>query len=183
MAAARARGLREREELELSESVGQARVGAAKPPDFAAVQMQPEQANRHLMAMVRPCFLVVDPEHSGSISTRKLVIESAKLNVITAYSGGEAIETLNKFPAVDGVVCNTEMRDMPVYRLVAALKEHNPKVPVILVGPGAGGTPQADYHVDSFDPKRLLELLQELVPAKISAISDYESELRDNESS
>ena len=131
--------------------------------------------------MVRPCFLVVDPEHSGSISTRKLVIESAKLNVITAYSGSEAIETLKKYPAVDGVVCNTELRDMPVHQLIAALKGGNPKVPVILVGPGAGGSPQSDYHIDSFDPKRLLELMQELVPAKISAISDYESELRDNE--
>ena len=131
--------------------------------------------------MVRPCFLVVDPEHSGSISTRKLVIESAKLNVITAYSGAEAIQTLKRYPAVDGVVCNTELRDVTVHQLIAALKGWNPKVPVILVGPGAGGTPQADYHVDSFDPKRLLELLQELVPAKISAISDYETELRDNE--
>jgi hypothetical protein len=39
--------------------------------------------------MIRPCFLVVDQEHSGSISTRKLVIETAKFNVLTAYSGAE----------------------------------------------------------------------------------------------
>ena len=43
-------------------------------------------------ATVRPCFIVVDPEHSDSISTRKLVIESAKLNVITAYSAAEALD-------------------------------------------------------------------------------------------
>lgn len=128
--------------------------------------------------MVRPCFLVVDPEHSGSISTRKLVIESAKLNVITAYSGAEAIETLKKFPAIDGVVCNTEIRDIPVDQLIAAVKSCAPKVPAILVGPGAGGMPQADYHVGSFDPKRLLELLQELMPGKVSAISEYEDKLR-----
>ena len=29
--------------------------------------------------MIRPCFLVVDNEYPGSISTRKLVLESAKL--------------------------------------------------------------------------------------------------------
>ena len=133
--------------------------------------------------MVRPCFLVIDPEHSGSISTRKLVIESAKLNVITAYSGAEAIETLKKFPAIDGVVCNTEVRDIPVHKLVAAVKNSNPKVPVILVGPGAGGTPQADFHVDSFDPKRLLETLQELAPEKISAITEHEDNLRDDKKS
>lgn len=70
--------------------------------------------------MVRPCFIVVDPEHSGSISTRKLVIESAKLNVITAYSGAEAIETLERFPTVDGVVCNAEVRDMSIAEVVHA---------------------------------------------------------------
>lgn len=29
--------------------------------------------------MVRPCFLVIDREYSGSISTRKLVIETAAI--------------------------------------------------------------------------------------------------------
>ncbi len=48
--------------------------------------------------MVRPCFLVIDHEHAGTISTRKLVIESAKLNVLTAFSGEEALAMLKKFP-------------------------------------------------------------------------------------
>lgn len=37
--------------------------------------------------MIRPCFLVIDREFPGSISTRKLVLETAKFNVLTAYSG------------------------------------------------------------------------------------------------
>jgi hypothetical protein len=36
------------------------------------------------LLMDRPCFLVVDREYPGSISTRKLVIETGKFNVITA---------------------------------------------------------------------------------------------------
>jgi hypothetical protein len=36
------------------------------------------------LPMDRPCFLVVDQEYPGSISTRKLVIETGKFNVITA---------------------------------------------------------------------------------------------------
>ena len=60
--------------------------------------------------MIRPCFLVVDQEHSGSISTRKLVIETAKFNVITAYTGAEAIQTLNKFPAIDAVVLDASIK-------------------------------------------------------------------------
>lgn len=58
---------------------------------------------------MRPCFIILDQEFPGSISSRKLVIESAKLNVITAYSPREAIETLERYPRVDGVVVNAQM--------------------------------------------------------------------------
>jgi hypothetical protein len=40
--------------------------------------------------MYRPCFLVVDHEYPASVSSRKLVLETAKFNVITAYSNLEA---------------------------------------------------------------------------------------------
>jgi len=131
--------------------------------------------------MVRPCYIVVDPEHSGSISTRKLVIESAKLNVITAYSAAEAIETVKKYPAVDGVVCNTEVRDLPLRELVRAIKEINPRLPVIVVGPEYGRVQGAEIHVPSFEPKQLLDALQSLLPEKISAIIEHEDELREDE--
>lgn len=42
--------------------------------------------------MPSPYFLVIDREVGGSISTRKLVIETAKLNVITAYSAAESMK-------------------------------------------------------------------------------------------
>jgi DNA-binding NtrC family response regulator len=133
--------------------------------------------------MVRPCFIVVDPEHSASISTRKLVIESAKLNVITAYSGAEAIETLRKFPGVDGVVCNHEVRDIPLHKLIAAIKECNPDVPVVMVGPGIDEHPQPDHQVESFDPQRLLDVLQGLMPHKTAAIVENDQNLREGENS
>ena len=128
--------------------------------------------------MVRPCYIVVDPEHASSISTRKLVIETAKLNVITAYSGAEAIETLKKFPAVDGVVCNTDVHDIPAHKLIAALRQCKPDVPVVMVGPGIDEQPQPDHVVESFDPRRLLDVLQALMPHKADAIADREDKLR-----
>jgi len=131
--------------------------------------------------MVRPCFIVMDVEHSGSISTRKLVIESAKLNVITAYTGAEALETLKKYPAVDGMVCNTEVRDMPVRKVVEAAKKMNPKLPIIVIGPEGDTIVEPVYHVRSFDPRRLLDVLQSLLPDKITAIIDHEDEMRDDE--
>jgi hypothetical protein len=54
--------------------------------------------------MNRPCFLVIDREFPGSISTRKLVIETAKFNVLTAYSGKEALEMIARFLPSFGVV-------------------------------------------------------------------------------
>ena len=48
--------------------------------------------------MIRPCFLVIDKQYPGSISARKLVIETAMLNVITAYSAEEAVATLPASP-------------------------------------------------------------------------------------
>jgi DNA-binding NtrC family response regulator len=131
--------------------------------------------------MVRPCFIVVDPEHSGSISTRKLVIESAKLNVITAYSGAEAIETLKRYPAVDGVVCNYEVRDIPLPKLIAAVKQCNPKVPVVTVGAADGADPKPDRHVDSYDPRQLLDTLQSLAPHKVATIEEIDDRLREEE--
>ena len=55
-----------------------------------------------MLCMNRPCFLVIDREFPGSVSTRKLVIETAKFNVLTAYSGKEALEIFTTFPGRNG---------------------------------------------------------------------------------
>ena len=121
--------------------------------------------------MVRPCFLVVDREYASSISTRKLVIETAKLNVITAYSSAEAIATLERFPAVDGVVMDASLPDMPCADLAKALKAIQPKLIIIAIsGPRRDFCEGADHHLDTFDPARLLELLKQLEPEKSAAI-------------
>jgi DNA-binding NtrC family response regulator len=128
--------------------------------------------------MIRPCFLVVDQEHSGSISTRKLVIETAKLNVITAYSGVEALETLTKFPKVDAVVLDAGVRDVPCTTLVNQIKQHQPGMPVILAGTlGHDYCPGADHYLETFDPNRLLKLLQELEPEKTADILQRDAQL------
>jgi hypothetical protein len=113
--------------------------------------------------MTRPCFLVVDREFSGSISTRKLVIETAKFNVITAYSGHEARETLERFPRVDGVVLDAGLCDGSCVGLVSA--------------PGADPVPNADYQLESFDPRRLLALLEKLKPYETAVIEARNEDL------
>jgi DNA-binding NtrC family response regulator len=121
--------------------------------------------------MVRPCFLIIDREFVSSISTRKLVIESAKFNVITAYSSAEAIETLKKYPAVNGVVLDAGLRDMPCTEMVQALKGIKPKIPIIVVhAPGSEVCQGADHLLESFDPRRLLALLERLEPEHTAEI-------------
>ncbi len=136
----------------------------------------------HPTCMVRPCFLVLDREFASSISTRKLVIETAKFNVITAYSSQEAIATLQAFPGVDGAVLDGNMRQMPCSEVVAEFKKIKPTLPVVVVdGPGASACDGADFHLDSFDPGKLLKILQGLRPKETTAIEQRDAELNRDE--
>jgi CheY-like chemotaxis protein len=130
----------------------------------------------------RPCFLVVDREYSGSISTRKLVIETAKFNVLTAYSAGEALDTLGRFPAIDGIVMDAEMPEMPCPDLVKTIKHINPAVPVVIVHrPLSEPCTGADHQLDTFDPKQLLSLLQSLCPDHTEAVEKRDEMLKAEE--
>ena len=115
--------------------------------------------------MIRPCFLVVDKQYPGNISTRKLVIETAQLNVITAYSADEALQTLSRFPAVDGVVLDTEVRGGNCLDLIRQLRSIRSDIPIVTVSPSgheACGEEQA--HVSGYDPQQLLSQLRNICP-------------------
>jgi DNA-binding NtrC family response regulator len=128
--------------------------------------------------MVRPCFLVVDREFPGSISTRKLVIETAMFNVLTAYSADEALATLKAFPNVQGIVLDADVHGMPCDVVVSGLKGIKPGVPIVLIlGPGDNPCPGADFYLESFDPKELLKTLARLLPRETAAIEKREEKL------
>jgi CheY-like chemotaxis protein len=128
--------------------------------------------------MNRPCFLVIDREFPGSISTRKLVIETAKFNVLTAYSGKEALEIFKKFPAVSGIVLDGGMDDVSCSDVALEAKQLQPKIPIIVIAaPGFSGCPEADYQIESFDPAKLLETLRRLKPEASAEIERRNEEL------
>jgi DNA-binding NtrC family response regulator len=128
--------------------------------------------------MLRPCFLVVDRETSTGISTRKLIIETAKFNVITAYSSEEAIETLRQFPNVDGVVTDSGMTDMVCDDLLSVLKQIKPSLHCVVVKTLTGTSCNlADCTLDTFDPRKLLEVLENLVPEAAREIERRNEEL------
>jgi DNA-binding NtrC family response regulator len=118
---------------------------------------------------------VIDREFPGSISTRKLVIETAKFNVITAYSGTEALEVFRRFPAVDGVVLDGGIDDISAEELTEELKAIQPKIPVVVIAfPGFDGCPRADFHLESFNPAKLLEILRGLKPKESALIEKHD---------
>jgi DNA-binding response OmpR family regulator len=131
-----------------------------------------------MLCMNRPCFLVIDREFPGSISTRKLVIETAKFNVLTAYSGKEALEIFKRFPAVNGVVLDGGQDDVSCSDVALEVKQLQPEMPVIVIAaPGFTGCPEADYQLQSFDPGKLLEVLRSLKPESSEKIEKRNEEL------
>lgn len=128
--------------------------------------------------MVRPCFLVIDREFPGSISTRKLVIETAKFNVITAYTAAEGIETLKTFPAVSGVVLDDGVEGVVTDDLVHQIKTISPGLPVVVIAsPDAAVCKHADFQIKSFEPAKLLETLKSIVPKAAAAIEKTNEKL------
>lgn len=130
--------------------------------------------------MLRPCFLVIDNEYPGSISTRKLVIETAKFNVITAYDATEGLQSLERFPNVDGVVLNASIAGISCEQLIQRLRSVKPEIPVIVTSAGGHSHCPGEYHhVDSYDPKKLLDVLQKLKPEQTRQTAERDARLED----
>jgi DNA-binding NtrC family response regulator len=120
----------------------------------------------------------MDADFPGSISTRKLVIETAKFNVITAYSGSEAIETLERFPKIDAAILNAADRDVACADLVKKLKEIVPGLPIIVSSSdGCEDCEGAEFTIRSFDPGLMLETLQTMFPKASREIREQEKKL------
>jgi DNA-binding response OmpR family regulator len=119
----------------------------------------------HTSPVIRPCFLVIDHEFPDSISTRKLVLETAKYNVLTAYSGTEAVETFKLFPNINGIVMNEAVTGMDCASMVKELRAIRSDVLLIVTSSrGVTDCVVADHQLDNFDPASLLKMLRRLVP-------------------
>jgi len=121
---------------------------------------------------------VIDREFPGSISTRKLVLETAKFNVLTAYSGKEALDIFRRFPALDGIVMDGEIDDISAEDIARACKAIVPNIPVVVISaPGSQDCPSANFIVESFQPAKLLETLRRLKPNESEQIEKRDEDL------
>lgn len=111
----------------------------------------------------RLTFLVIESKPKEGLSSRKLLLESAGHNVITSYSGKEGIGMFQRFPKVDAVCIESELRDLKGVSVARQLRRMLRELRIIAVSPRVGAKYEwADATVDSHDPAALLELLQEM---------------------
>lgn len=120
--------------------------------------------------MIRPALLVAEREPENALTVRKLILETAKYNVITAYTAEEALETIDTFPRVAAAVITSNLGPENDCEIVAkAVKQTNSKTPVIYLSPtGLGDCKWADHTLSTYEPDRLLSLVRSLLgdPAK-----------------
>jgi response regulator RpfG family c-di-GMP phosphodiesterase len=95
----------------------------------------------------RRVILCVDDENNPLV-LRKLVLEKAGYEVITARSGKEALQVTGSRP-VDLVVSDHLMPGMNGAELAQEIKAQNPNLPVILIS-GVNDIPHGAHIADAF---------------------------------
>lgn len=119
----------------------------------------PRDELRKLIA--RPTILIVEPEPREALSTRKLVVETGKFNVLTAHSGKEGIELLRRFPNLDAMVLVAQLKNCE--GTVKSAKSIKPSLPVILLSANRSyRCHNAEHHLSSHEPGELVNLLRSL---------------------
>lgn len=117
-------------------------------------------------------ILMLETEQPEGLSARKLVVETAKHNVLTAYQPERGLDLLRRFPSVDVVLVHSGLL-IGMETLIADIREIVPSMPIIVACPSRSAHfPEADYVVESHRPQQLLDLLAQKF--HVSKASDAE---------
>jgi hypothetical protein len=109
---------------------------------------------------VRLVVLMVEVEQPEGISARKLILETARHNVITAYSEGDAVKLLQRFPNVDLAVVHTELEGKAFESTVRRLKGVRPDLYIAAISPVVSAEPEGvNTLLSSHNPQELLDFL------------------------
>jgi response regulator RpfG family c-di-GMP phosphodiesterase len=103
---------------------------------------------------------MIEIEQPEGLSARKLVLETCKHNVITAYNGKSGIELFKRFPKVDAVVAHVDVQDLPFEHLVNQIRQIRQEIPIIALSPvGDLEMVGVDYVIPSHEPQAILKVL------------------------
>jgi DNA-binding response OmpR family regulator len=109
----------------------------------------------------RLSFLIIENEPAQGLSTRKLLLETATHNVITAHSVDEGRQMFERFPKVDVVVIDDGLKGCA--QLAKHVKDKNANVRVVCLSPRIGAhEPWAEKTINTHDPAALLKMLEEM---------------------
>lgn len=113
--------------------------------------------------MPRPTFLVAESEPEQALSVRKLVLETAKYNVLTAHSTREAMELFDLFPKMSAAILVLDSA-IDCDQVAGAIKKGNKNMPVVALSPRvAHRCSWADHTLSSHEPEQLVLLMRSLV--------------------
>ncbi len=118
---------------------------------------------------MRVIVLMIEIEQPEGLSARKLVLETSKHNVITAYGGSMGIKLFKRFSNVDAVVVHLDVQDMPFGEVVRQIREIRPNIPIIALSPiGNVALEGVDYVIPSHEPQAILKVLADHFNASTS---------------
>jgi CheY-like chemotaxis protein len=113
--------------------------------------------------MIRPTLLVAEPEPLQALSVRKLVLETAKFNVLTAHSTPEALDLFHLFPNISMAVLVGESA-IDCGAVAKHIRTATDKVPIVFVSSRIGAKCEYAHHSRSTgEPEALLELVRSLL--------------------
>ena len=113
--------------------------------------------------MPRPTLLIAEPEPSQALSVRKLVLETAKFNVLTAHSTREALDLFQLFPNVSLVVL-VEGGRIECGQVAKTIKNTTSKVQIVYLHSAIGSRcADADHQLLAGEPEELLHLIRSLL--------------------
>ncbi len=118
---------------------------------------------------MRVIVLMIEVEQPEGLSARKLVLETSKHNVITAYSGTAGIQMFKRFPDVDAVVVHVDVSNPNFEQVVQEIRKIRPEIPIIALSPiGAVALEGVDYVIPSHEPQAILKVLADHFHASTS---------------
>jgi len=118
---------------------------------------------------MRVIVLMIEIEQPEGLSARKLVLETSKHNVLTAYNGITGIELFRRFADVDAVVIHVDVNNPPFEEVVRRIRQIRPRIPIIALSP-VGPVPLdgVDYVIPSHEPQAILKVLADHFDASTS---------------
>lgn len=118
---------------------------------------------------MRQVILMVEVEQPEGLSARKLVLETARYNVISAYNEDDAINLIERFPNVDLAVVHTELENNAFESTVRRFRAVRRDLYIVAISPVGPHVRQGvDSVLSSHSPQQLLELLAARRPAASS---------------